>query len=368
MPLFYIFSVCIALQAIFSIWMLWAAGQTGISNKVSLSKEELPLSIIICARNEAHNLKANLASILNQDYSNYEVIVVNDASEDETETVVANFKEIYPKLVVVTICPDEARTLPGKKFALSKGIAQAKNEHILLCDADCIPATKHWAKIMSAPFHCKKEIVTGYGAYKKTKGWLNTFIRWETLHTFVQYSTYTNSGLPYMAVGRNLAYKKSMLLEAQQHPLWTSMPSGDDDLLIRLMATKRNTVVVSSPEAFTYSNAKNTFKDWILQKQRHLSTGKLYSKPVQFLLSLYAGSHSLMWLSFLVLVAAGYAYLVLTLMLLRCLLSWSVWAIAAGALREKKILLYLPICDLGWAIYNLILSPYIFYKTKKQWT
>lgn len=365
MVLFYIFSVCIVLQTLFAVWMLWASG--GTKQSLAASSTE-PLSIIICAHNEAEQLKKNLPSVLQQSHPNFEVIVVNDASDDESASILQEFVVHYPHLVVINISPKQERLLPGKKWALSQGLAAAKNEHLLLCDADCIPASQHWASMMSASLQLPKQIVAGYGAYHRRRGMLNTFIRWETMHTFLQYSSYTKVGWPYMAVGRNLACTKSVLLSAQSHPMWSSMPSGDDDLLIRLEGRRNNVLVKAEPDSFTFSEAKPTFKDWLRQKQRHLSTGKLYKKHIQFLLSLYGFSHGLMWLLALLIWMGGLGYLISSMFMLRCMLVWCLWAITADNLKEKKLILYLPFCDIAWAFYNLILSPYIFYKTKKQWT
>lgn len=357
---------CILIQTAFAVWMLWTAPST--KNEMEAKDDEYAaLSIIICAKNEAKNLQKNLPQILEQSHKNYEVIVVNDASDDDTIEVLENFAAQNNHLKIINIHQNEERNLPGKKFALSKGVAVAKHENVLLCDADCTPASGQWVSLMGKALQHPVEIVAGYGAYGPRKSFLNIFIRWETMHTFLQYSSYARSGLPYMAVGRNLAYKKSLLLEAQTQPLWASMPSGDDDLLIRLKANKHNMAIVANPKTFTISEAKDNFSDWMAQKQRHLSTGKLYKKHIQFLLGIYGASHGLMWLLWLVLWAAGKGYLISSLMILRCLLVWCLWAITAENLKEKKMILFLPFCDIAWAFYNLILSPYIFYKTKKQW-
>lgn len=366
MLLFYIFSICIVVQTLYALWMLWASDNR--YRKSAREPHSEGLSIIICAHNEAEQLAQNLTHFLAQDHPQYELIVVNDASDDDSASILAQFCLAHPKLKVVTISPDEHRTLPGKKFALSKGIAAAQYEHLLLSDADCVPASPEWASRMSAALSGDKTIVAGYGAYKINKGWLNVFIRWETMHSFLQYSSYAHSGIPYMAVGRNLACTKTELLAAQQHPMWGSMPSGDDDLLIRLQGHRHNVGTEDAPESFTYSIAKTSFRDWLLQKQRHVSTGKLYKKSRQILLGAYALSHGLMWLLWIILSLSGYGYLISSLMLLRCLLVWSLWGIESLHLKERKLILFLPLCDIGWAIYNLILSPYILYKTKKQWT
>jgi glycosyltransferase involved in cell wall biosynthesis len=368
MTLFYVFSACVAIQTLFAVWMLWASGNPD-KQAAPLNDNLPPVSIIICARNEAATLRQHLPLFLAQDHPAFEVIVVNDASVDETSAILSEMQQQYPCLKVITIASTEDRVFPGKKFPLSRGIAAARFDHVLLTDADCFPASAQWASRMAAGFDGgKKELVAGYGAYTPHNSVLNTFVRWETMHTFLQYSSYNRLGIPYMAVGRNLAAKKELVLKAQDNPLWTLTASGDDDLLIRLTGSRGNMAIQTEPHAFTYSKAKETWSDWMAQKQRHLSTGKLYRRGVQFVLGVYGMSHGLMWLLFFILWLNGFLYLILSMMLLRCLLLWCLWGITALSLKEKRLILWLPFCDLGWAFYNFILSPYIFFKSKKQWT
>jgi len=332
-----------------------------------------PVSVIVCAHNEAPNLLANLPSVLSQKYKDgvgkslYEVVVVNDASTDNTEDVLNSLKIKYPHLIIVEVSADTYRTLPGKKFALSYGVAAASNEWLLMTDADCKPAGEHWLGSMVAPLAYGKEIVLGYGAHRTTSGLLNAFIRWETVHTFLQYSTYAMAGTPYMGVGRNLACTRQTMLEAQEAPIWGSLPSGDDDFLVRIMADNSNTAVVSTPRAFTYTDAKNSVDEWVAQKQRHLSTGKYYKAISILLLGFYACSHALMWLAFILLLFTIVAKAALVAVAVRCLLYWPVMAYTAHRLREKKLFTLLPLFDFGWMIYNFAFAPYVLWKNKKQW-
>src|SRR5690606_3705047 len=115
-----------------------------------------------------------------------------------------------------------------------------------------------------------KEIAIGYGQYKTEPGLLNSFIRWETVHTFLQYTTYARAGRPYMAVGRNMACTRAAYLKAQASPEWGKLPSGDDDLLVRAAGGKENVAVVANRGAFTITEARKDWSSWIGQKQRHL--------------------------------------------------------------------------------------------------
>jgi len=332
-----------------------------------------PVSVIICAKNEARNLETNLPAILSQIYANeagkamYEVIVVNDASDDDTAGVLQQFEQLYDNLWSVHISVDTLRDLKGKKFALSKGVAHATHNWLVFTDADCAPSSAYWLQNMLAPMGAGKSIVAGYGKYNRDGSILNTWIRWETAHTFLQYSSFALAGKPYMAVGRNMACTKDLFMKAQSTPVWNAVPSGDDDLLMSIAATAENTAVVFNKEAFTISPAKNTWAGWLSQKQRHMSTGKYYKTGIKRLLGAYGLSHSLTWLLFLGLLFTSLCKLALILMLLRCLLFWLLMATASQKLNEK-LSFAIPFFDLGWMLYNFVLSPYILFKNKERWT
>lgn len=332
-----------------------------------------PVSVIICARNEAANLQKNLPAILSQRYENeagkrmYEVIVVNDASTDDTAKVLDELGRANASLQVVTIPQNAERNLPGKKFALGKGVAAANHELLLLTDADCIPASEYWLEKMILPLAGGKQVVAGVGKFFPAKGLLNAFVRWETLHTFLQYSTYTSADRPYMAVGRNMACTKAAFMHAQQSDAWAKLPSGDDDLLVNAVADSNNAFFVADPATFTYSPAKEDWQSWIKQKQRHLSTGKYYKPAIILLLGIYACSHALMWLTFFMLLLTSNWLLALGVMACRCVVYWMIWAEAAHKLHEKRLTRFFPLADIGWMIYNFAFSPYIFFKNKQSW-
>ncbi len=333
-----------------------------------------PVSVIICARNEASRLQHNLPEILAQRYTNesgkphFEVVVVDDASSDDTAAVLQRLAAVYPHLRVVRIAADAVRDLPGKKFALRTGMQQAAHEWLLMTDADCRPSGPGWITRMTAPLRSGKGIVAGYAPYAYRSGLLNAFIRWETTHTLLQYAGYARAGLPYMAVGRNLACTKEILRSAVETPLWGVIPSGDDDLLMRIAADKHNTAIVCDPETFMVSPAKESWTAWLRQKQRHMSTGKYYKWPIRVLLGAYALSHAGVWLLLAILLFSGYAWIAAILMGLRCLLYWTLWLLASRKLKEQRLAGFFPLFDFGWMIYNFVLAPYILWKNKHQWT
>ena len=269
---FYTFCVVIAIQLYY--YLFYFIRLANYSPPVKKESQEYPVSVIVCARDEAENLAKNLPGILFQQYkTTHEVIVVNDNSEDETKYILEEFKKTFKGLVIIQLT-QEALMIPGKKFPLSIGIKSTKHEVLLLTDADCIPASEFWMQKMQDGYTTGIEIVLGYGAYKKRGGLLNKIIRFETYQTALQYFSFALAGHPYMGVGRNLSYKKSVFLKNKGFSSINHIPGGDDDLFINKVATKRNTAIVLDKDAHTLSEPKHTFSEWYRQKSRHYTTAK----------------------------------------------------------------------------------------------
>lgn len=251
-----------------------------------------PLSVVICARNEAANLRKNLPKILSQKNAHYEVVVVNDRSTDQTAEVLQRFKMQYPNLQVV----ESHAERPGKKSALLKGLESAKHSYFLLTDADCEPTTNQWLASMAANFS-KKSVVLGFSPYKVTKGFISRLVQWETLLTAQNYLSMARAGLPYMGVGRNLGYSKAFFESSDRFASHSDLASGDDDLMIGQVAKRSNTTIEIAEETFTWSSAPEDLKTWWRQKRRHLSTSYRYKPVISMLLGLF-GLSQLMFYTF----------------------------------------------------------------------
>lgn len=257
----------------FSAYWKVAALKTNLSTPSTTTE---PVSVIICARNEDENLTEFLPKILTQEYPEFEVIVVNDCSWDNTETVIDEFARIFPNLKKITI-KEDAYYKHGKKFAIVVGIKGAKYDNLVFIDADCYPSSNTWLREMAAGFTTTKEIVLGYGAYIKAPGFLNKLIRFDTFTIALRYLSAGIKGKAYMGVGRNLAYKKPLFFKHKGFASHYHINSGDDDLFVNEAATPDNTNVCISHDSITYSKAKKTFRDWRMQKVRHLTTAPQYT-------------------------------------------------------------------------------------------
>ncbi len=326
-----------------------------------------PVSVIICARDEAANLAKNLPGSLVQAYSTtHEIIVVNDNSFDDSKYLLEEFERDFKHLKIVEL-KQEAKMIPGKKFPLSIGIKTAKHEIVLLTDADCVPSSELWIEKIQESYDDSTEIVLGYGAYHKKKGLLNRLIRWETFHTALQYLSYALAGKPYMGVGRNLSYKKVIFFRHKGFSSFNHISSGDDDLFINIAATKNNTKINISPEAFTLSDSPSNWNQWIKQKRRHYSTAKYYKPLHKFLLGLYSLSH---FLFFPILITAIVFYnwqLSLLVFFIRFIIQIIILYPSMKKLNEKDLFPFFILLDLWMFFYYFIFSITLILKPRTSW-
>jgi len=310
-----------------------------------IPSETPPISLIVCAKNEEKNLEKHIPLWLEQEYPNFELILINDASADDTLDMMERFAETDPRIKIVNVKNNEA-FWGNKKYALTLGIKKAVNDRLIFTDADCRPASSEWLGIMSSHLSQEKQLVLGYGAYSKCRGLLNKLIRFETLLTATQYLSYALVGNPYMGVGRNLAYTSKLFYEHKGFMSHIKISSGDDDLFVNEAASKSNTAVCIAENAFTYSIPKKTWESWMLQKKRHVTTASLYKRKHKVLLGLYYIANLLFWLLGGVLFFIVDWKIPLALILFRFLIQYIVIGKVAKRLKEKDLIAFIPFFEL----------------------
>ncbi len=327
-----------------------------LSKKKKKENNKIFVSVIIAARNEAENLKQNLTHFIKQDYPNFELILINDNSTDDTLKVLNNFKKEYHSYSISVIDINN-QTNGNKKHALTKGIAQAKSDFLLFTDADCIPNSKNWIRNMSSHFSKNKTLILGYGAYKKIpNSFLNKIIRFETLLTALQYFSYAKMRLTYMGVGRNIAYNKQLFLKRNGFESHKNIRSGDDDLFINQVATKNNVAICYDKDSFTISKPHTNLKKWLKQKRRHITTATHYKPIHQFLLGLFYLTQFLFWTVGFYLLFSVIWQKIAILMAIRIGIQYLIFGFVAKKLNEKDLCIFTPILE----VLLIYIQLYIF--------
>ena len=360
-----IFFLFVLIVCVLLLYYLFIFSKFAFLSSSKKKYNNIPVSILICAKNEAENLQKNLPFILKQNFTNFELVLVNDNSTDATLAVMNSFKEKYQNIVII----DVNDGISNKKKALSKGIDSAKHNHLLLTDADCKPNSNNWISEMTSHFNTEKSVVLGYGAYEKIKGsWLNKLIRFETLLTAIQYFSYTKIGLPYMGVGRNMGYTKNNFSKVNGFTKHKDLKSGDDDLFINQIATKNNTAVCITKSSFTLSKPHTNFKKWILQKRRHITTATHYKPIHQLLLGIFYICQFLFWLFAITLLIQNFNIkFVLVLILIKIGLQYLIFGLSAKKLDEKDLILYIPFLELFLIVIQMSIFIQNLISKPKHW-
>lgn len=312
------------------------------------------VSVIVCAHDEERNLRELVPVLLGQSYPQFEVIIVEDRCNDGTYDYLleATKKDSRLKMVRVQHLPEHVN---GKKFALTLGIKAASHEWLLLTDADCRPTGDQWINLMASCFQENKKIVIGYSPYAKSPGYLNAFIRFESLITGIQFIGWALLKRPYMGMGRNLAYRKSLFLDNKGFNKHLNVTGGDDDLFVNQHATRDNVEVSIGTGSLMRSVPKRTWKEFFYQKLRHLTVGKRYKISDKIILGLFSATWVLLWLFVfpLVLITPALATFLWAGFALREILLITVVHRASRTLGDAFETWKTPLLDFNYAIYYL---------------
>ena len=374
MSVFTTFSVGLVIFAVYTfawivqLWYyLFFFRRLAFYKKPTLIPNTPPASVIVCARNEEDNLVEFLHFIFEQDYPEFEVVVVNDCSFDNTPDILKELAKKYSNLKIVSI-QESKNHLHGKKVALMMGIKGAKYEHLLLTNAGCKPNSIHWLRNMMQHFSTETEIVLGYGAYEKQNGFLNKIIRYDAFLNALQYLSFALAGKTYMGTGKNLAYKKSLFFKMKGFASHYHIEQGDDDLFVNEAATKHNSKIEVSIDSFTISRVKKTFKEWVIQRARRGKTFEHYNARSKFLLTFLRFSQYLFFVSFVTLLIFQFSpILVLSLYIFRLSIQFITFNGSMSLLSERDLLIFLPIMEVVLLLLYIQIAISSIFIKKNKW-
>jgi hypothetical protein len=280
----------------------------------------------------------------------------------------------HPKLRTVTVkyTPEH---VTSKKYALTLGIKVIKNDVLLLTDADCIPQSEDWIRLMTAPVRNQgKSFALGISPYEVKKGILNQWIQFETIWTAILYASFTLWKAPFMGVGRNLSYRRSFFLDKKAFKDLWQIEGGDDDLFVNKYADSKNTEIVIDPRSITRSEPKNNWKEYYTQKKRHFHAGKYYKGSDKQKIGIYAFTHLIFWLLGLgLMIYSGinqnweHFAVILGIITIRSILLTSVFTSARKKLTGINKLFWTGSFDLIYIGYFWILGTIGYQSRKVRW-
>ncbi|MCV9386725.1 glycosyltransferase [Reichenbachiella ulvae] len=357
--------ILLSSTGILTIYWLVAWIKIGTYRSSKKSSNQEGVSVIVCAHNELENLKSLIPLLEKQQHPNFEIIIVDDRSDDDTYDYMLERQSEKIKNVRVNQVHDH---INAKKYAITLGIKAAKNDILLLTDADCTPASDQWIKEMTDGFTADTDFVIGASTYESSKGFLGQFIRYETLLTAQNYLGWAMAGNPYMAVGRNLAYRKAKFLENKGFNKFQHVTGGDDDLLVNQLARKKNTKVVIGETSLTRSEPKNSWSAYYRQKLRHLSVSKYYRLKDKILLGLQSLSNLVFWLSLIILATQTQQYEIPAgVLLFRWVFLSNLNYFTSKKIGDRMNSWLVPVLDLFYVLFVTITGTIAIFTKKVKW-
>lgn len=361
--------LCITLVAVQLLYFLFVFTRLAFYKEKKVSdRVSEPVSVIVCAHNERQNLEKLIPALLEQKHPEYEIIVVDDRSVDETYDYLKSVSDIHSHVKYVRL-EHNPKHLNTKKLAIFLGVKAAKYDILLLTDADCIPVSDNWIQHMQQHFTANTDLLLGFSPYRKTRTFVNQLINFETLFTAIQYFSFAISGKPYMGVGRNLAYRKSLFLNNKGFGDFMNVTGGDDDLFVNQVANQKNTRICINREAAMESIPKETFSAWFTQKKRHYSVSKYYKLSDKIVLGIFMLSMSAFMYLFpaAMLFQENWELLGITFGV-RILLTFSIYMLCARKLKENIIWYFMPFIEIVFLFLYPVISLRGLFTKKIQWT
>lgn len=350
---------------ILSIYWFLALIKIGLYKKKEASSNIEGVSVIVCAHNELDNLKELLPELESQQHPNFEIIIVDDRSDDGTYDYMLDIKSEKIKHVRVDQVHDH---INAKKYAITLGVKAAKNNLLLFTDADCRPQSDQWISSMATGLSSSTQFVLGASQYFQGKGLLNALIRYETLMTACNYLSFALAGNPYMGVGRNLAYKKDLFLSNKGFNKYQHVTGGDDDLFVNQFANSKNTSVAIGEESLTHSVPKNKWGHYFSQKLRHLSVSKYYSFKDKFLLGLQSLANLVFWPSLIILALETELYPITAgVLLFRWLVLSNLNYFTSKKIGDRMNSWLVPILDLLYVLLVTVIGGIAIFTKKVKW-
>jgi len=329
--------------------------------------DKLPVSVIILVNNQYNDLRKNLPEILNQDYPDYEVVVVNENSEDGSEELLERFSEQYSHLKIVEM-KQSLNWFKGRKFPLSIGIKSAKNEILLLTDIRCTPATSRWISEMVAAHDERTEIVLAYSTFH-TGSKINIWYRFVAFYDALLYLSMAKSGLAFKGIGRNLSYRRSLFFNHKGFSSHYRINTGDDELFVNKAATRSNVRVQTSPASMIHYTKPLSFAQWLTNENDRLSTRRHFKLRHRLVISLFTTSSFFFYALFAALLIVNInLQIVLLFFLLRFISQMIVFGFAQKKLTEKRLLLLSPVFEIFLMLIDAFIWLKLLFSKTNKWS
>jgi glycosyltransferase involved in cell wall biosynthesis len=342
--IFYVFAAITVIQI---AWYLGILGKFAFIKQQTITPKKIPVSVIVCIKNNIEAVQRLIPALAEQQYPDFEIVLVDNASQDETIDILEAFEKQYHNVKLVKVENNEA-FWANKKYALTLGIKAASKDYLLFIDVNCMPASNEWIASMASQFTLSKTIILGYSAFaKKKNSFLNKLIRFDGLMAATQYFAWMRAGRPFTGNGRNLAYKKDEFFNRNGYINHIKIRTGEDALFINEAATKKNTAICYTPQSITFRESKKTFKQWVRDKRKRAYAAHFFKSFDKLQLNTFYMLQILFIVLAITLAILQYNWMFLVpVIVVRYIVAWVTLAQSAKRLNEKDAVYWYPVMEI----------------------
>jgi glycosyltransferase involved in cell wall biosynthesis len=357
------FLVVILVQMIY-YWVFFSRLAFHKPRKVSAVKP--PVSMIVLAHNQYNDLQHTLLVLLNQDYPEFEVLVVDDNSDDGSDELLEKLTEQHANLRVVKLT-QSLNWFKGRKFPLSLGIKSANHDLLLLTDIQFRPAGKKWISEMADSYSQNTDIVLGYSTYD-TPTKFNKWLRFMAFYDGLVYLSMALSGRTFKGIGSNLSYRKSLFYRNKGFSSHYVINAGDDELFVNKTATRRNVRIQISGNSMVKSGKPVSLLQWLAKEKTRLSIRRYFKFSHRTLISVFSTSTFLFYLIFILLLLLQIQWpVVVGLFAVRLISQMIIFGLAQKRLSEKNLLLLSPFFEVILVLVDLFIWIRLLLSKKSTW-
>jgi len=366
-PLRLSLEIAFATVAILQLLYFWVFfSRLAFYRRKHISTDKPPVSVIITSHSELNFLGENLPFILEQDYPQFEVVVVNDNSSDDTSDYLKQLSLDNEKLKIVEL-KQSLNWFKGKKYPLTIGIKSATYNLVVLTDADCHPLSNQWLSELVSAYTPNTQIVLGYSSFE-TKSGINKLLRFSAFFDALFYLSLALVRFPVKGVGRNLSYTRPLFYQQQGFVWHYIIKAGDDELFVNKAATNKNTEVIISPESKVVSVKSLGFGDWLKREKTRLKLRRNFRFSHRFVLFLFSFTRFLFFGLFAALLALGISWiLVVPVLALRLFTQWLLFGKSMKKLSEKNLWFWSPFFEIFLLLVDIIFWFILLFSRKKKW-
>ncbi|MGB0526108.1 MAG: glycosyltransferase family 2 protein [Flammeovirgaceae bacterium] len=318
---------------------------------------DVKYSIIIPVRNEAENILSLLAVINVQAYRNFEVIIVNDHSEDDTVSLVENYEASFPlQLIHVT----KRSSSSPKKAAIQQAIEISTGSVIITTDGDC-NVGKNWLKSIH---HCYKKhqpvLISAGVTFQNEKNWFEKIqtIEFMSLIGAGAISIYFKS--PNMCNGANLIYEKEAYYAVNGFAGSEHLASGDDEFLMHKIVEHfpNRIYFLKTRHALVHTQAQPSLKAFINQRKRWASKWNHYTNWRALALAVFIYSFHLANIISILLISLSttYRWYIFGIFLIKVMIEFIYLHQILAFFGKGKLAKWIPLTQLLHSFYILLIG------------